>query len=86
MYSVDPAQSDFSVKFGFTLAGGPRRDEDVHQQDTALIVRKAQPFQVTVRTTPYITRERLVADLGVYAMDTWTFRRMTVNAGLRWTT
>ena len=43
-----------------------------------------QPFQVTVRTTPYTTHERLVADLGVYAQDTWTIKRMTVNAGLRW--
>ena len=37
-----------------------------------------------MRTTPYTTHERLVADLGVYAQDTWTIKRMTVNAGLRW--
>jgi hypothetical protein len=29
------------------------------------------------------TRERLVADLGLYVQDTWTVKRMTVNAGLR---
>ena len=27
--------------------------------------------------------ERLVADLGLYAQDTWTIKRLTVNAGLR---
>ena len=37
-----------------------------------------------MRTTPYTTHERLVADLGVYAQDTWTIKRMTVNAGPRW--
>ena len=47
-------------------------------------MRLGQPFQVTVRTTPYTAHERLVADLGVYVQDTWTVKRMTVNAGLRW--
>ena len=47
-------------------------------------MRNGQPFQVSVRTTPYTTRERLVADLGLYAQDTWTLKRLTINAGLRW--
>jgi hypothetical protein len=38
---------------------------------------------VTVRRRPIPTHERLVADLGVYVQDTWTIKRMTVNAGLR---
>ena len=73
-----------ALKFGFTLQEGPA-DTDVYTNtDTALIVRLGQPFQVTVRTTPYTAHERLVADLGVYAQDTWTVKRLTVNAGLRW--
>lgn len=73
-----------ALKVGFTLQEGPA-DTDVYtNKDTALIVRLGQPFQVTVRTTPYTTHERLVADLGVYAQDTWTIKRLTVNAGLRW--
>jgi hypothetical protein len=39
---------------------------------------------VTVRTTPYTARERLVADLGLYVQDTWTIKRLTANLGLRW--
>jgi hypothetical protein len=73
-----------ALKFGFTLQEGPA-DTDVYtNKDTAIIVRQGQPFQVTVRTTPYTAHERLVADLGVYAQDTWTVKRLTVNAGLRW--
>jgi hypothetical protein len=73
-----------AMKVGFNLQEGPA-DTDVYtNKDTSLIVRLGQPFQVTVRTTPYTTHERLVADLGVYAQDTWTIKRMTVNAGLRW--
>ena len=37
-----------------------------------------------MRTTPYTARERLVADLGVYLQDAWTYKRLTTNAGLRW--
>ena len=47
-------------------------------------MRLGQPFQVTVRTTPYTARERLVADLGLYVQDTWTFNRFTANLGVRW--
>jgi hypothetical protein len=46
-------------------------------------VRNGAPFQVTVRTTPYTARERLVADLGIYAQDTWKFDRLTANLGIR---
>jgi hypothetical protein len=41
------------------------------------------PNQLTQRATPY---ERLVKqpwDLGIYAQDAWTLRRLTVNAGIR---
>ncbi len=73
-----------AFKTGMTLQEGPA-DTDVYtNNDTALTVRNGQPFSVTVRTTPYTTHERLVADLGVYAQDTWTIKRMTINAGLRW--
>ena len=73
-----------AFKVGFTLQEGPA-DTDVYtNNDTALTCGIGQPFQVTVRTTPYTTHERLVADLGVYVQDTWTIKRMTVNAGLRW--
>ena len=73
-----------ALKVGFNLQEGPA-DTDVYtSNDTAITVRLGQPFQVTVRTTPYTAHERLVADLGVYVQDTWTVKRMTVNAGLRW--
>jgi hypothetical protein len=73
-----------ALKTGLTLQEGPA-DTDVYtNNDTALTVRNGQPFSVTVRTTPYTTHERLVADLGIYAQDTWTLKRATINAGLRW--
>src|SRR5712691_6504228 len=73
-----------AFKSGMTLQEGPA-DTDVYtNKDTFLTVRLGQPFSVSVRTTPYTTHERLVADLGVFAQDTWTINRMTINAGIRW--
>jgi hypothetical protein len=73
-----------AFKTGMTLQEGPA-DTDVYtSKDTFLTVRNGQPFSVTVRTTPYTTHERLVADLGIYVQDTWTIKALTVNAGLRW--
>jgi hypothetical protein len=73
-----------AFKTGMTLQEGPA-DTDVYtNKDTFLTVNNGRPFSVSVRTTPYTTHERLVADLGVFAQDTWTINRMTINAGLRW--
>jgi hypothetical protein len=81
--SLSYVPGSHAIKFGFNLVEGPARTRVWTAHDTALTVREGQPFSVTVRTTPYTTRERLVADLGVYVQDTWTLKRLTVNAGLR---
>jgi hypothetical protein len=73
-----------AAKIGMTLQEGPADTYVYTSKDTFLTVRNGNPFSVTVRTTPYTTHEQLVADLGVYAQDTWTVKRMTINAGLRW--
>ncbi|HYE88578.1 MAG TPA: TonB-dependent receptor [Vicinamibacterales bacterium] len=41
------------------------------------------PFQVTVLNTPLQVGEDLNANFGVYAQDTWTMNRLTLNYGLR---
>ena len=71
------------MKFGFNLVEGPSERHIWTDHDMAITVRNAAPLSVTVRTTPYVAKERLVADLGLYAQDTWTVKRFTVNAGVR---
>ncbi len=73
-----------AFRVGFTLQEGPAVTDVYTSHDTSLTVRNGVPFQVTVRTTPYTARERLVADLGIYAQDTWTIKRLTANVGVRW--
>jgi hypothetical protein len=42
------------------------------------------PADVVVRNTPLESRERLNYDIGLFAQDSWTLRRLTVNGGIRW--
>jgi hypothetical protein len=42
------------------------------------------PVSVVVRNTPVVSGEQLTKDLGIYVQDTWTLRRLTVNAGIRY--
>ena len=42
------------------------------------------PDSVIIRNTPLVYGERLNRDLGIYAQDSWTLNRLTVNAGIRW--
>ena len=42
------------------------------------------PSTVTIYNTPLRSKEALVADVGIFAQDSWTLKRLTVNGGLRW--
>jgi hypothetical protein len=41
------------------------------------------PDSVIVYNTPVTNQERLNADLGIYAQDSWTIERLTLNPGVR---
>jgi hypothetical protein len=41
------------------------------------------PNQITERTTPYLKAQRQPLALGLYAQDKWTYKRLTLNLGLR---
>lgn len=43
----------------------------------------ATPITVEQYATPFIARERLLPDLGLYAQDQWTIDRLTLNLGVR---
>ena len=45
--------------------------------------RNGRPDSVRVYNTPLRSREYLNADLGIFAQDSWTIRRLTLNAGVR---
>jgi len=41
------------------------------------------PLRITQWAAPYLQKNRIKADLGVFAQDQWSMRRMTLNYGLR---
>jgi hypothetical protein len=42
------------------------------------------PLSITAFNTPTYQHFRLAADLGIYGMDTWHYKRVAITAGLRW--
>jgi hypothetical protein len=46
-------------------------------------IRDGKPNQVTLFAYPLLFHEVLKADIGIYAQDQWTFRRLTINLAVR---
>src|SRR5262245_8986381 len=42
------------------------------------------PLSIVQYATPNVERERLKADLGIFAQDQWTIKRLTLNLGVRY--
>ena len=42
------------------------------------------PASVSVYNTPTRSLPSLDGDIGIYGQDTWSFKRLTLNAGIRW--
>ena len=45
--------------------------------------RNLVPASVVVTNTPVLAEEKIKYDLGLFVQDSWTFKRLTVNPGLR---
>ena len=80
-----------NAKFGLQLTWGDfwhtlDANGDLTQQyrSNSTGVRFSVPDSVVIRNTPLYYGERLNRDLGIYAQDSWRFKRVTVNGGLRW--
>jgi hypothetical protein len=87
-YNVQGAMSyvtgAHNIKVGSQVNWGPYENTRATNADLQQVYRSGVPFQVTVYNTPLRYLDTLNADVGIYAQDAWTLRRLTVNAGLRW--
>ncbi len=68
----------------FTHTRDGNGDLDQQYRSAATGIPFTVPNSVLVYNTPYASEEDLKYDLGVYAQDQWTLKRLTINAGLRW--
>ena len=72
-----------TLKAGAQWRYGPYRVNTNVNADLIQRYRSGVPDSVIVYNTPQRSREHLNADLGMYVQDSWIFKRLTVNPGVR---
>jgi len=81
--SLSYVTGSHAFKAGADYTNGVRRNNTIVNGDMTLQLSGGVPRQVTVFNTPRLTEEHLQLLLGLYVQDQWTFKRMTLNGGLR---
>jgi hypothetical protein len=81
--SLSYVTGSHALKVGFTLSRTFQTITTAANHDLNLVVLNGQPIGVTQWATPTVATTNLDADLGLYAQDRWTMRRLTLNLGLR---
>src|SRR5215471_16534975 len=71
------------IKFGFQDSFGPFRTSINENGDGYMVFTNGLPTSFTAINTPYYQWPRLNADMGLYASDTWHFKRLAISAGIR---
>lgn len=78
-YVTGSHASKVGVQWGF----GSERNTRTQLADLVQLYRNGVPDSVRVFNTPTVAQESMNADLGLYAQDTWTRNRLTLNLGAR---
>jgi hypothetical protein len=72
-----------SIKAGMTLMHQWRYTTTEVNNSVTLTVRGKQPFSLTEYATPIQFHETVNYNMGLYAQDQWTVKRLTANYGVR---
>ncbi|PWU05124.1 MAG: hypothetical protein C5B51_15395 [Terriglobia bacterium] len=72
------------IKFGLTDDWGINYLNNIANGDAYYQYSNGVPLQIVAYNTPTYQKFRLKSDLGIYAVDTWHFKRLAITAGLRW--
>ncbi|MEQ1730955.1 MAG: carboxypeptidase regulatory-like domain-containing protein, partial [Vicinamibacterales bacterium] len=86
MASATYVTGSHNVKVGFQSRNGVNSVVTDSNADLVQRYRSGVPDSVLVRNSPQYAREgalRLNPDLGIFAQDSWRFRRLTLNPGVR---
>ena len=81
--SVSYVTGSHAFKTGVQWGYGPYRRETDANGDLTQRYRSGAPDSVTVYNTPTRLSQRLNADLGFHAQDSWTLKRLTISPGIR---
>lgn len=82
--STSYVSGSHNLKFGLQDSFAPYRETYNMNDDIRVAFYNGVPDVAYLFNTPIDTQEDLKADLGLYAQDSWTFHRLTVNAGVRY--
>jgi hypothetical protein len=72
-----------AAKVGINLRHGKMWFTEDPNLGRAYTLRNAAPISLTEYATPLQYENDIAADVGFYAQDVWTYRRMTLTGGLR---
>jgi hypothetical protein len=74
-----------NAKVGFTIQHQESyTTQEISNNGTLLTLLNGQPRMVTVWATPLLLREINKANVGVFAQDQWSVRKLTLNLGIRY--
>jgi len=84
--SMSYVTGSHNVKVGFQYNWGIYINTRETNGDLQQVYLSGVPSSVTVYNTPLRYKDALLGDLGLFAQDTWTLNRLTLNGGLRFET
>ena len=82
--SLSYVTGSHAIKTGFQWSFGQEGNTRSQNGDLVQNYRNGVPDSVDVFNTPLRNKEYVKRDLGIYGQDSWTLKRLTVNAGLRY--
>jgi hypothetical protein len=82
--SLSYVTGSHNFKAGIQRNWGPYENTRETNADLQQVYRTGVPSTVTVYNTPLRYEDKLNNDIGIFAQDSWTMNRLTLNLGIRW--
>ena len=82
-FALSHVTGSHAFKTGVQVQEGKEDRATATHGDVAYTFTRGVPSSITQYATPYELHQNVKADLGLYAQDQWTLKRLTLNLGLR---
>jgi hypothetical protein len=82
-FSASYVTGSHAIKAGMQLQQGVLNVDMEVNGDVTYTFANGIPSQITQWATPYLQKNRMKADVGIFVQDQWAIKRLTLNYGLR---